>query len=268
MSCNTRLMGSSGCGIALRYPELTMRAPVKDHASTFVWSYVFGPFLAILPARWRAMWFGDRDIAWRQATIISGILQFFVWGPFLLLLSVFYVQGSILGGLMDMFGHSSGPGIPGDQLSLFSLIAAGVHPIVLVSFYLFMEGAGRVFAASITNEYPGTLVLYGADALYLFLKGKVSPAPPVVPDQVTKNVTREGWVLQIESSRPKRDWDIGRLLLYKENYYRIESFAEGSGPRPYVFLLKSLPAGARTRSVILYSTEEVSSQASLSPQRP
>ena len=36
-----------------------------------MWTYVFGPFLAFLPARLRTKWFANRNIQWRAAAIAT-----------------------------------------------------------------------------------------------------------------------------------------------------------------------------------------------------
>jgi hypothetical protein len=238
-----------------------MRASPVDHARTFLWSYILGPFLAFLPARWRAMWFGNRHIDWVRATIISGVLQIIV-SPFALLL---WIAGGI-SGMAQSMGVGGNVGA-GPMQTLFLLIL-GMNPITWLMFYLFLEGFGRVCAAALMNDAPGTLVLYMADKLHLYVNRKFGPPPPpLVPDAVTRYDLRADWQLKIEACRPKSEWTVGRLLRYEDRYYRIESSSQEGGPRPFVFLLRGLAAGVPSRSVILYSPETPApARPALSPQ--
>jgi hypothetical protein len=141
--------------------------------------------------------------------------------------------------------------------TLFVLIM-GMNPITWLMFYLFLEGFGRVFAAAMLGDAPGTLLFYAADKFHLFVNRKFGPAPPaLVPDKVTRDDSRTDWQLKIEACRAKSGWEIGRLLRYEGRYYRIESCSQEGGARPFIFLLRSLAAGAPSRSVILYSPETV-----------
>jgi len=206
-----------------------MRAKLTDHVRTLVWGYVLGPFLAFLPTRWRATWFADRHFPWRGATIVSGVLQ--------LLMAPAVV-------------------IHFRAYQYFFLVANIADPGTWFVFYFFFEGAGRAVAAAATGETPGTLLLVAPDRLLLFVRRKIAPAPlPSIPDLVTRDDLRADWQLRIAACRAKRDWEVGRLLRYKERYYRIQSFLQEGGPRPFVFLLSALAAGVPSRSVIIYSPE-------------
>lgn len=225
--------------------------------STFVLSYILGPFLAFLPARWRAIWFGNYDISWRAATILSGVIEFVV-GPFLLLIISALVQQNVSTNLANLAGHGNGAQIGGEAFTLFSLTLAALNPLVWFGFYIIFEGAARAFMAVTTGEMAGTLPLFLLDRAYLYGQRQIwKTAPPLVPDQITNNISHAGWFLKIESCRMPRGWDVGRLLLYKDQYYRIASFSHAQSPRPYVFLLSSVPAGVRTRTVILYSPDTI-----------
>jgi hypothetical protein len=233
-----------------------MRASPVDHARTFIWSYIFGPFLAFLPARWRALWFANRHIDWITATIISGVLQV-IFAPIALLTWMAIGISSTAEG-MGMGGRIGG----GPMQTLFVLIL-GLNPITWLMFYLFLEGFGRVFAAAMMGDAPGTLVLYAADKFHLFLYRKFGPAPPaLVRDLVMRDDSRTDWQLKIEACRTKHDWNVGRLLRYEGRYYRIQSCLQEGGPRPFVFLLSALAAGVPSRAVILYSPETAA------PERP
>jgi hypothetical protein len=235
-----------------------MRAAPVDHARTFVWTYVFGPFAAFLPARLRSLWFSDRPIDWRRATIMSGFIQLMLT-PIVLLL--WMVMG------ISRLGASTGIGGGAGEIQTFYLLLVAMNPITWLLFYTFLEGFFRIFAATLLDEVPGTFVLFAADKFHLFLNRKLTPPPVPVSDLVTRDDLRADWQLKIETFRAKHDWAVGRLLRYDGRYYRIESCSQEAGARPHVFLLRSLTAGVPTPAVILYAPETPAPvRPALSPQ--
>jgi hypothetical protein len=226
----------------------------QGYASQFVWTFLFGPFLSFLPQRWRNQRFSQHRIAWRPATIISGILQF-IFAPFLLL---FWSASEVcsLGKSLGFGCSSSGP----EQT--FSLLLAGMNPITWLMVYLIFEGLGRAFAAAMIGETPGTLVLVAPDLLYRYFTKRSGKRTPELADLVTQDDLRADWQLKIESARPKCDWQAGNLLRFGGQYYRLEGIHEASGPRPSVYLLRRLSAGVASRSVIIYPPIEVTGQIS------
>jgi hypothetical protein len=234
-----------------------MRAAPADHARTFLWTYVFGPFVAFLPARLRRLWFSDRPIDWRRATIISGLIQL-LFTPIVLLL------WTVMG--ISRLGQSTGITASSGAIQTFYLLLVAMNPITWFIFYSFLEGFFRMFAATLLDEAPGTFVLFAVDQFHLFLNRKLKPPPVPVSDLVTRDDSRADWQLKIESCRAKRDWHVGRLLRYEGRYYRIESCSQEDGARPFVFLLRSLAAGVPSPAVILYSPETPAPvQPALSP---
>jgi hypothetical protein len=227
----------------VRYSDFDMCATYTDHVRTLIWGYIFGPFLAFLPARWRATWFANRHFPWRGATIVSGMLQFLMVPLIVILLR---------------------------QYQYFFLVGYASHPMTWFVFYCTLEGAGRAIAAGISGETAGTMLLVAPDRMYLFIQRKLGPPPPpLVSDLVTQDDLRTDWQLKIESCRPKHDWNVGRLLRYEDRYYRIESCSQEGGARPFVFLFSAVAAGVPSRSVILYSLDSFApGRSALSPQSP
>jgi hypothetical protein len=232
---------------------MEMRTTLASAGNLFLWTYIYGPILAFLPQRWRLMWFGNRPVIWPRATIVSGILQIVVGFCALVIWTGW--ETCNIGSAM---GTGCGPG----AFQFFSLVLAALHPVTWVMFYLLFEGFARVFAVIFMHEAPGTAIL-GA---YLYFRDRMTNSDPPIPDEVIEEISNEGWKLRIESCRPKREWNIGRLLFYKERYYRIASFSMKPGPRPYVFTLETVPAGVKSRSVIIYSLDACAPVSGLSPQ--
>ncbi len=231
-----------------------MRSPFLGAAYGFVWSYVFGPVASLLPSRLRAKWFGDREISWRGATIVSGGLQFLI-GPVALLAWYSFLVGGWASRIVDYLLRRAGPiEIPEQAVGFLGLSLVALHPVTWLIFYLTFEGAGRAFAAALADEINGTLPLVLLDHAYLFAKRKLwAREGPLVTDLITVDEARAEWQLKIEACRAKRGWEPGRLLRYREAYFQLQSCQVSSGARPFVYALQRLSAGAPSRNVILYS---------------
>jgi hypothetical protein len=223
----------------------------QGRASQFLWNYILGPFLAFFPQRWRDKWFAHRNIPWKVATIVSGILQFLL-APFLLLIW----SSSAVCSLEQSLGFGCG----GGETQTFSLLLLAMNPITWLMIYLVFEGFGRAFAAAMLGETPGTLVLAAPDLLHLYIKRRRARGEVQLADLVTQDDIRSDWQLKIESARPKRDWRAGRILKYGERFYTIESCHESGGARPSVYQLRRLPMGVSSPSVIIYPSFEIAEQ--------
>jgi len=79
---------------------------------------------------------------------------------------------------------------------------------------------------------------------------------PLVPDEIRNTLSREGSGLLVRGCRPKPEWSPGRLIRYKDAYYRVQAVRTDRPPRPFVFELMRMPAGVPSRSVLLYSPED------------
>jgi hypothetical protein len=229
-----------------------MAFSTKNHASQLVWTILVGPFLSFFPQRWRDKWFSHHHIAWRPATIISGILQF-LFAPLLLLL---WTTSEVCS-LERSLGFACG----GGTTHTFSLVIAAMNPITWLIMYLIFQGVGRAFAAAMLGETPGTLVLAAPDLLYCYFEKQKGRSEAQLPDLVTQDNLRADWQLKIESARPKRDWQAGRLLRYGDHYFRIEACCDSGGPRQSIYLLRKLPMGVPSRSVIIYPQFEAAGQS-------
>jgi hypothetical protein len=234
-----------------------MRPPALTLISSFFWSYILGPVLSLLPARWRAKWFGGREISWRGATIISGGLQFLI-GPVALLAWYSFLVGGWASRVVDyLLGRAPNVELNEAAVGFLGLSVVAIHPVTWIIFYLFLEGAGRAIAAAIVGEVNGTLPLVLLDRAYLFARRRLWAKEPLwTSDLVTLDEARAEWQLKIEASQAKYGWEAGRLVRYGDAYFRLESCCESEGTRPFVYTLRQLPAGVPSRSVIFYSLQD------------
>jgi len=188
------------------------------------WTIFYGPVLSLVPARLRVGRFGDRYANWSTGTMISGGLEC------LLAVNFFCAWGFL----------------------------PGSHEVLLwIGMYFLADGAWRTGTAVFNGESAGTVLLeLVAEASVAGRRRAWMWRHPAVSDVVTADDACEEWQLKIESSRAKKDWDVGRMILHGERYYKIESRTQIEGARPFIYLLRSLPAGVPSLRVLRYAPNE------------
>ena len=128
-----------------------------------------------------------------------------------------------------------------------------------IAVYLLGDGVWRILILRMHGETVGTVFLAAADQMFLTGKHALWHAThPAVSDLVVLEDRNTEWQLKIESSRPKRDWETTRIVHYKERFFRIETVVREQGSRPFVYLLRALPAGVPGPRVINYPSVDFS----------
>lgn len=131
------------------------------------------------------------------------------------------------------------------------------NSLLWIGMYLLTDGAWRTSIAVFNGDAAGTVVLELLDeARVVGWRRAWILRHPAMADAITVDDARTEWQLKIESSRAKKDWDATRMILYGEHYYRIESCAQIDGARPFIYLLRSLPAGVPSLRVLRYAPNE------------
>jgi hypothetical protein len=180
--------------------------------------------LSLMPARWRIGKLGSRYANWSTGTLISGGLEcmlavnfFCAWG--------FLPQAS--------------------------------NSLLWIGMYFLADGAWRTSIAVFNGESAGTVLLELVDEARVVSRRRAwTLRHPEMPDAITMDDANAEWQLKIESSRAKKDWEVSRMVLYRERYYKIESVAQNGDARPFVYLLRSLPAGFPSLRVLKYRPDE------------
>jgi hypothetical protein len=188
------------------------------------WAVFYGPTLSLLPARWRAGKIGSRFANWSTATMVSGGLECF------LAINFFCAWG---------------------------FLPRSTSALIWIGMYFLMDGAWRTSIAVFNGEAAGTVLLELVDeARVVARRNAWMWKHPEVADAITSDDSRTDWQLKIESSRAKKEWEASRMILFGERYYRIESVAQIEGARPFIYLLRSLPAGFPSLRVLKYRPDE------------
>jgi hypothetical protein len=243
-----------------------------------MWTYILGPFLALLPKPWRnALSFEKYTNAARAATIsglgesAAAIVAIGYWYMYAM---ARYVDRGIDMATSGKVGPISDQAVAGVALSLWL-----AHPFTWLLAYFILEGAVRLCSAAFSEMIVGTLPLFLFDKICLnpfrastrnrseqsslqsnasSLSGAIRERLMVVrtdhiPDELFFRKSGTDDLLEICACRRKDDWNPPRVVRFEENYYRLEAASVGSGPRPFRYALRRLSAGVPGRSVLLYS---------------
>jgi hypothetical protein len=239
-----------------------------------MWTYIIGPFLALLPRRWqKALPYSD-TINWPHAVTLSGLAELAV----ALAATVEWYSISMTTwvnrGLEVAMNSKAGEGITDHAIGGMAWLMWVNHPLTWLFGYFCMEGAVRMCGATFSDNLLGTLplavvdkvaryVLYGsktaeevpgaAASFFGAVSEKVlESSVPVSADEVRFQQSATDEILEIRASRRKPEWDPPRVVRFQENYYRLEACSKCPGPRPFRYTLRRLPAGVPGRTVIVY----------------
>jgi len=248
-----------------------------------VLTFLLGPFLALLPQRWRNSLPMRESVNWRHATVLSGFGEAAVALAALLFWYSYYMNLLVSNGLDSALSGKLGPGVTDQTIGFTALVVWATHPLTWLIAYAGVEGSVRLVGAAFTETNLGILPLFVADKVFLKLSGRSAPSAakaagysegnfssyasairekailkklPQVPDEIL--ISRDGpeEMLEIRACRRKMDWDPPRTVRYQDSFYRLEASADANPPRPFRYTLRKLSAGVMGRSVLIYSPEE------------
>jgi hypothetical protein len=247
-----------------------------------MWSltYFLGPWLALLPARWRKALPFAEAVELGPATVISGLGELVV----VVIVGMYWYSYSmttwVAHGLDAVLSGRTGPAEVTDHaIGFMAYLVWATHPFTWIVGYFFLEGAARLCGAAFTGHVMGTLPLFLADKIYGKIFRRNEPLDAVranapegnfrsamrdkllvaksrgVSDEVSTEREGADELLRVRASRPKVDWEPPRIVRYQDSYYRLETYTRVSGPRPFLYTLRKLPAGVPSRSVLVYSPD-------------
>jgi len=247
-----------------------------------MWIYLLGPFLSLLPARWRKALPFSQSVHWRSAAILSGLAESVIALGALIYWYSYSVSTWVSRALDLALSGKTAPGVTDHAVGFAALLVWSTHPLTWGIVFFGIEGMVRLCGA-FTDTVLGIFPLYLVEKIYskIFrsgeleapyavkfsqshvssyvgaLRDKVSTAKlSQVPDElcVVRNDSEE--FLEIRASQAKPDWTPPRVVRYQDRYYRLEESSRSSGPRPFVYKLRRLAAGVPGRSVLIYSPAE------------
>lgn len=247
-------------------------------------TFLFGPFLAALPKRWRESLPLRESIEWRRAAMLSGFGE-----SVIALLAMMYwysysVTGWVSRGLDAALAGKTGP-VTDQEIGFTALVIFAIHPLTWLIAYGSVEGSVRLAGAAFTENNLGILPFFVLDKIFLKITGRsgLSAAQaagytqrnlssyigavrerirvtriPLVPDELCFTADETEEILEIRACRRKQDWTPPRTVRYRDSFYRLEASSDGPPPRPFRYRLRRVPAGVMGRTVLVYSPEEAS----------
>ena len=239
---------------------------------------LLGPLLSLLPRRWRESHPLFSRIHWPIAAALSGIIESFL----VLVAFAYWYSYSVTHWAQDAVYSAiqKGASIPPHTVGFAAFALMFLHPVTWLISLCAVEGTVRFLGAAFTGNVLGIFPLFLLDKVWTrFTSSPHAERPadtqnnwssffssirqraaflgnPALPDEVRYSEDATGEVMSIASSRPKSGWEPPRIIRCKDIYYRLEAASEQSGPRPFQYVLRRLPAGVPGRSVISYSPDD------------
>jgi hypothetical protein len=251
--------------------------------------FLLGPFLALLPTRWRNALPFYQSVPWHSAAILSGLAESVIALTALLFWYSYSVTSWVSRGLDSVLSKSPPMDITEHEVGFAALLIWAMHPLTWTCAFFVIEGVAR-FCASFTDTVLGVFPLYLLEKIYSKIFHRAAPEPAVavkfsqsnvssyidtvkekirtarlaqVPDELYLSKDSDDEFLEIRAWRAKPEWTPPRIVRYEEGYYRLEECARGAAPRPYIYKLRKLPKGVPGRTVLTYAPEEQPVIASL-----
>ena len=237
-----RSLFARGPGLILEVMKIALR------------SYLTAPFLALLPENWRERLSSDDSINWREAAVVSGLLQasislaaYAAW--------YYYSAGHWAHRAIGVAGqahHNSNIG----TIASLPFVVIAMHPVTWVLWFFAIEGLMRTINARAMAKTSATLPLRLVErAIHFARYGEWGSAP--LRDEVTRG---DGtWDLKIASRRPKPHWKYPLTIRYREEFFQIhgEEHVAAARGRQHIYLLRKLPASEIVRGLEEYDTDSV-----------
>jgi hypothetical protein len=249
-----------------------------------MWTYLLGPFLALLPKRWRINLVPEGAVDWQWAGSLSGFAECVISLAALLFWYSYSVTTWVSKGLDSALSGKMPAGVTEHEIGFAGLVLFATHPLTWLIAYGGLEGSTRLLSAAIGENCLGMLPLYLIDRGYLkatgrkgtdsknaaeFEKGNVSSYIEAVKEKIAETgkvhladeifVRKEGEdeVLEVHSSRRKENWMPPRTVRFRAEFFRLEEFHKVNGQRPFLYKLRRVTAGVMGRTALDYAPTDV-----------
>lgn len=220
-------------------------------------SFLIGLATSWFPEAWRKRWFSSLDSNPTGSAIVTGVAQLIVclgwlgWHyPAFVRAQMNTAVSNATMGAMDKGGETAVMG-----LGPLLLIAYLIQPLSLLLLYFLFEGGIRIVAATAAHETLPTVPLFLASLLDAHAREyrRERAMGPRIVDAVQIEGASD---LLVASCRPKA-WVALNTIRYQEVLYELVKTNHGAKPRPYLYLLRKIPAHKTVRGVYDYSPDEV-----------
>ncbi len=244
-----------------------------------MWTYFIGPFLALLPKRWRPILRPSPSLNWMRAGILSGFGEGVVALIALMYWYSYSVPTWISRGLDAATEGRMSVEVTDHEIGFMAIMIFATHPLTWIVLYGGLEGSVRLLTAAFGENCLGILPLYLADRAFLKMTGRNVPDAktdagftqgniasyveavkeklvvhglPQLADEIFVRKEDDGEFLEIHASGRKHNWDPPRTVRFQDEFFRLEEFFKGSLPRPFRYRLRRVAAGVMSRTVLDY----------------
>jgi hypothetical protein len=248
-----------------------------------MFGFLLGPFLALLPKRWRRSLPLPPSADWRVSFILSGLAEFLAAVAAMLYWYSHSVTTWVSRGLDLALAGKAGPGVNEQEIGFMAIFIFATHSLTWLIAYFAVEGSVRLVGAAFAESHLGILPLFALDKIFLKTTGQSGSSAAKkggykegnlssyvgairekvrglgtagIPDELCVGSKGAEEFLEIRASRRKPDWTPPRTVKYQDTFYRLEDSSIGSAPRPYRYRLRRLSAGVMSRTVLMYTPEQ------------
>jgi len=138
-------------------------------------TFLLGPFLALLPKRWRRSLPLLQSIDWRIPCMLSGFGEFLV----ALIVMLYWYSCSVTTwvsrGLDLALAGKVGPVANDQEIGFMAIFILATHPLTWLIAYIGAEGTVRLLGAAFTESNLGILPLFVLDKILLKINGQSEP---------------------------------------------------------------------------------------------
>ena len=208
-----------------------------------------GIFFSLLPKDYWRSWRPSSTVDFARSAVASGLLEC-VGFLSLLVQGYFHFLAVRTQQLQAVDGANAGT-----QLYWLALLTFeyAFHPLSLLAICLAGEGALRSWAAFFTNEiipsFPIKLAALAQDRLKARRMEK--SMGPDIPDLFERPLGVD-YDIRISAQRPKEGWRVPITVAVADEFHEVVRVETNTGPRPFTYLLRKLPAGRVIRGIYRY----------------
>ncbi|MBA0087879.1 MAG: hypothetical protein HRJ53_23070, partial [Acidobacteria bacterium Pan2503] len=134
--------------------------------------FLLGPFLALLPKRWRCSLPLPPSADWRVAFILSALAEFLAAVAAMLYWYSYSVTTWVSRGLDLALAGKAGPGANEQEIGFMAIFILATHPLTWLIAYFAVEGSVRLVAAAFAESHLGILLLFTLDKIFLKTTGQ------------------------------------------------------------------------------------------------
>ena len=214
--------------------------------------------VSLVPQRYRRAWFGDYDVDLRRGALISAVLECLGSVAALVVRYPYYIWARQA--MLERLAHATTEyekvNVAYRGVSVLTFVEYLVLPLTMLLLYTAMEGLIRTLGVVVSGEILPTLPLACVDWIHGLVAKRHHEYKlgPRIVDEVVAGTSPE-YDLRVDSCRAK-PWTNLTTVRYQDELFEVRRQLTGPPPRPWVYMLKRMPAGKIVRGIHNYQPTE------------